>query len=118
MCNGSALKLRAMVGRAVARTVPSNCSMNMALATISRTVCGLACRSILLDASMYCTIRRGRTLPTPDGAAMLGRTRAEEARRDTSHGPADRDPGHRHHHCGAGPVLHSDTWRHGRGRDQ
>ena len=42
MCSGSALKLRAMVGSAVASTVPSSCSMNMALATISETVRALA----------------------------------------------------------------------------
>ncbi len=36
ICSGSAPKLRAMVGSAVASTVPSNCSMNIALATINR----------------------------------------------------------------------------------
>jgi hypothetical protein len=45
ICNGSVSKLRAMVGSAVARTVPSSCSMNIALATIIRTVRGRACRS-------------------------------------------------------------------------
>ncbi len=42
MCSGSALKLFAIVGSAVARTVPSNCSMNIALATINETVRALA----------------------------------------------------------------------------
>ena len=44
ICSGSALKLLAMVGRAVAKTVPSNCSMNIALATMSDTARGLAPR--------------------------------------------------------------------------
>ena len=38
ICNGSTPNVRAMVGRAVASTVPSNCSMNSALATISAVV--------------------------------------------------------------------------------
>ena len=44
MCSGSASKLCAMVGSAVASTVPSSCSMNIALATISDTVRALAAR--------------------------------------------------------------------------
>ena len=44
MCSGSALKLFAMVGSAVASTVPSSCSMNIALATISETVRALTAR--------------------------------------------------------------------------
>ena len=50
MRSGSTWKVRAIVGSAVARTVPSSCSMNMALATIISTVCGLACRSMLRTA--------------------------------------------------------------------
>ena len=38
MRSGSVWKLAAMVGSAVASTVPSSCSMNIALATISATV--------------------------------------------------------------------------------
>ena len=42
MCSGSAPNERAMVGSAVASTVPSSCSMNIALATISAIVRALA----------------------------------------------------------------------------
>ena len=38
MCSGATWKLLAMVGSAVASTVPSSCSMNIALATISDTM--------------------------------------------------------------------------------
>ena len=38
MASGSTPKLRAMVGSAVASTVPSSCSMNSAEATISAVV--------------------------------------------------------------------------------
>ena len=44
MCSGLALKLFAIVGSAVASTVPSSCSMNIALATMSETVRALARR--------------------------------------------------------------------------
>jgi hypothetical protein len=38
MLRGETLKLRAMVGRAVAKTVESSCSMNSALAMMSAVV--------------------------------------------------------------------------------
>jgi hypothetical protein len=38
MYSGATLKLRAMVGRAVARMVESSCSMNIALAMIRAVV--------------------------------------------------------------------------------
>ncbi len=65
MCRGETLKLRAMVGSAVARTVESSCSMNSAAAMIRAVVRKLGRDAPGGEATIVMTINptRGRGFP-------------------------------------------------------